>query len=87
MSKTANNELTEEEKEKILRDKQKSIISTACQKAISSIRDTLIYPDDDEINFYTDESCQKSLINKIKLYGEKDGLYGTSDGINHSANL
>lgn len=79
ISKTANNELTEEEKENILRDKQKSIISTACQKAISSIKDTLIYPDDDEINFYTDESCQKSLINKIKLYGEKDGLYGTSE--------
>ena len=67
ISKTANNELTEEEKENILRDKQKSIISTECQKAISSIKDTLIYPDDDEINFYTDESCQKSLINKIKL--------------------
>ena len=79
MSKATNKELTEEEKIELLRKNQKAVISSACKKAIGSIKDSLVYPDSDEFNFYTDESCQKSLVNKIKLYGEKDGLYGTSE--------
>lgn len=71
--------LTEEEKLKLLQAKQKEIIGSACMKAIKSIEDDLVYPDDDEINIYTDESCQRSLADKIKFFGEKDCIYGTSE--------
>lgn len=75
----SNTALSEEEQQKLLIAQQKQVLSGACSKVIDFFKDDLIYPEDDEINIYNDESCQKSLTDKIKLCCEKDGLYGSSD--------
>ena len=73
-------EATEAEKaELLLKQKKKDIIASACAISIKSIIDEVVYPEDDDYSKYTDESCQKSLLNKIRFYAEKDVLYGTTE--------
>lgn len=72
--------LTEAEKaELLLKQKKKNIIASACVISIKSIIDEVVYPDNDDYSKYTDESCQKSLLNKIRFYAEKDILYNTTE--------
>lgn len=68
-----------EQAELLLKQKKKDIIASACAISIKSITDEIIYPDDITYSKYNDASCQMSLLDRIKLYAEKDIICSTSE--------
>ena len=68
-----------EKAELLLKQKKKDIIASACAISIKSITGEMVYPDDITYSKYSDTSCQMSLLNRIRLYAEKDIICSTSE--------